>query len=47
MILVKDRFIIHLYNNFLGYYYVYRVYSTKASDLVGTIKRTVNNIKRH
>ena len=43
---VKDGFIVHLYDDFLGYHYVYRVYSTKASDLVSTIKRTINNIKR-
>ncbi len=43
---MRDGYIVHLYDDFLGYHFVERVYSTKAWELVQTIRKCVNIVKR-
>jgi hypothetical protein len=43
---MRDGFIVHLYDEFLGYHFVERVYTTEARDLVQSIKKCVNITRR-
>jgi hypothetical protein len=42
---MKDNQLVHLYDDYLGFHFVWRVYSTQATDLVKSIQQTVNLIK--
>jgi hypothetical protein len=43
---MRDGHLVHLYDDFLSFHFVWRVYSTQAVELVKSIQRTVTLIKR-
>ncbi len=42
-----DGYVVHMYNDFLGYHFVKHTFSTQAQELVKAIKKCVNRVKRH
>ena len=43
---MRDGYVVHMYNDFLGYHFVKRTFSTQAQELVKAIKKCVNRVKR-
>ena len=43
---MRDGYEVHLYDDFLGYHFVERTYSTQARELVKAIRKCVNTCKR-
>ena len=41
-----DGYVVHMYDDFLGYHFVKRTFSTQAWELVKAIKKSVNRVKR-
>jgi hypothetical protein len=43
---IRDGYVVHMYNDFLGYYFVDRTTITKAHELVKAIRKYINIYKR-
>jgi hypothetical protein len=43
---MHDGYVVHLYDDFLGYHFVERTFSTQAWELVKAIRTSVNTYKR-